>query len=120
MAFTETQGTAEHRLNVRFHYRSKGARFLGMKDPEPSGIGSVRKKAAKAKTLADAAAIEYTAGNKSRAAVFHLSAERACAEILTEIVDLTEEEADKVEPLFTALEEQLFALGTIRFLHSPD
>lgn len=91
-----------------------------MNAPESFGsIASVRKQTAEAKTLAGVAATEYTAGNKARAAEFHLSAERACAEILTAIVDLTEGEADMVEPVFTALEEQLFALGTLRFSIRP-
>lgn len=83
-------------------------------------ISSVRKQAAVAAALATAAAIQYATGNEIRAAELHIAAERACAEIIKAIVDLTEEEADLVEPMLTGLEEQLFTLGALRLRFSPN
>lgn len=75
-----------------------------------NSIESVRRQIAEAQALARNAAFDYETGNETLAAELQLTAERAWAKILKAIVDLTEEEADLLEPIFTKLEEQLLSL----------
>ncbi len=84
-----------------------------------NSIDSVRKRIAEAETLATTAAFDYETGNEIRAAELQLAAERAWTTILKAIVDLTEEEADLVEPIFTELEEQLLRLPLSTCPSSP-
>ncbi len=77
-------------------------------------MDSVRIQIAEAGALARTAASDYKTGKENRAAELQLAAERAWAKILKAIVDLTEEEADLVEPIFTELEEELLSLPVCR------
>jgi hypothetical protein len=79
-----------------------------------NSIDSLRKQIAEAEALARTAAFDYETTNETRAAELQLAAERAWATILKAIVDLTEEEADLVEPILTELEEQLLSLLVCR------
>lgn len=82
-------------------------------------VASVRKRIGEGSTLAKTAAIECRTGASTHAAELHRAAERACEEISKAIVELTEEEAELVEPMFTGLEDQLLTLRALRFCLSP-
>jgi hypothetical protein len=79
-----------------------------------NSIESVRRQIAEAQALAKTAVFDYETGDESRAVELQLAAVRAWTKILNAIVDLTEEEADLVEPVFTELEEQLLGLPVCR------
>ena len=82
---------------------------------ESARVHRVRAEIAEASRMAADAADAYRAAGE-RAGRLHAAAECAHRDLLRSICDLSESEADSVEPAFTELEKQLMRLPGVHLL----